>query len=1194
MASKGNSARRTLAAVLSVALLGCIPLFLSRSLFLGFHSPVNPVKGSNFSRYWPTAATPHKVKQAKSAGGASAKIRSDDSSHAAEPSAEPQAPQANFEAIPLPAARHQYFGSEKVLAETKVAGQAGRPTPAATPAVAGRQARRLLFQDKHQAVRKQLPAAIASLRAPSVTGLAAAVTPEGQAAVKAWATGCEGGCSCALGCDSDPGELNVVALLVGEDGGGWGGYTVPSSAADVVSGWQSESDAARKGGGVVPQSCLAALVCTQSPKPAFNQLHDLLKQHNARVGRLDVQGFASWSLGVTKGMNEPSPPPAPKASGGQRKSPVMPAVAIPDVAAHVPTALVQKCDMLTFLCRRCAEHHMRAWNKGFFRSAGHMRMTQFQGWEGTSVKLGDVARSMTYDASEQVPHEELVSARCSMHVSLLKHALNQPADLSELSPEWWARRATSEAQALLSSMCVSTLPGFRVFTQYASDASLLWGHLAKFQPNATSFGITMIQNEPPLPSPFSPAAVAAQQVPTAAPSPSAAEAQQVPAANASRALSQGNGRDLKLRFTTAYWRFMRIEDRGFDEKLMFGACPAKCSLVTKMDAPLDGAEEGAVMMHMPKIADTPHLVMQYGAAIPAPNVLDAKLRTTVPYAPYILPQWIPKQPPRRVPQLNLMQLESAFNHGEDYLRARMHTIVTAFGPGRSRVMSLSNIDGQAPYVDHAQLGLIYVPSTVLDPLHVKLGMNNRTRITTPSDPQRNMFFQPTPVFSTVQNCMDITKRRTLMAKLTESMKRRGYPAGIHHHGDCLRNKGAGTWGVEIPEDFPGWYLWGDYHMRIAIKQPWAQMYAKHKCFLEEWKQVHATWLGDDLWRPCVHSEHFEKAGPNFADRAMHCPRVPQEALDRCAKQQGQAAPKPDAQQQSTMWLSNRDHLYKMEAGDQVLRGLYKFGMAVENSNCRQYVTEKPYVMLNGGAIPIVRSNRGVPAYPRHLPPASYVDTAWFRLETTGLHTDSMAAFIDITHRNPSVYWLMHEWRRHWPWTLRDVSMAGTPSERQTPPYLNGDPLRCLTVWRVDLEDARGRLGAEKLAAGVQAVGVVDLVASACASLGGSPEVHCELLVNVTRRLSEEVVLMRTVGQPDCGGDALTRAFTELGQPESFATTTGNVWCDICDDMHADRQWSEDEKRVLQWRQGSGGKPELVVGSPIRLGADDALHPSQCN
>ena len=409
----------------------------------------------------------------------------------------------------------------------------------------------------------------------------------------------------------------------------------------------------------------------------------------------------------------------------------------------------------------------------------------------------------------------------------------------------------------------------------------------------------------------------------------------------------------------------------------------------------------------------------------------------------------------------------------------------------------------------------------------------------------------------------------------------------------MKNKGPGTWELTMPEDYPGWYAWGNYHMRVAIKQPWSTMVAKHSCYLKLWKSAYTAWLNGDTWRPCVHTEYASALGGEFQHARHQCPRVTEAALAACASQAGQATPLPDAQHTSHMWLSNRDHLYKLEAGDQTLRGLYKFGIAVENSNCRAYVTEKPYVVLNGGAIPIVRSKKGVPAYPRHLPPGSYVDTAWFEVEGKGLHGDSLAAFLDIANRQAGLYWLMHEWRRHWPWTLRDVSLAGTPSERQTPPYLNGDPLRCLTVWRVDLEAVRGRLTGEQLSGAAVDLGVVGRVASACAAMGSSPMVHCDLVVGMARRLSEEVVLMRAVGQPECGGDALSRAFVEMGQPEALATTTGSVWCDICDDMHADRQWSQEEKTVLRWERDEAGQARVVVGSPIRLGADAALHPSQC-
>lgn len=52
---------------------------------------------------------------------------------------------------------------------------------------------------------------------------------------------------------------------------------------------------------------------------------------------------------------------------------------------------------------------------------------------------------------------------------------------------------------------------------------------------------------------------------------------------------------------------------------------------------------------------------------------------------------------------------------------------------------------------------------------------------------------------------------------------------------------------------------------------------------------------------------------------------------------------------------------------------YKFVIAIENSNCRDYVTEKLVKAVASGSIPIVAGRDGRPDYRRYLPERSYIN-----------------------------------------------------------------------------------------------------------------------------------------------------------------------------------------------------------------------------
>lgn len=52
---------------------------------------------------------------------------------------------------------------------------------------------------------------------------------------------------------------------------------------------------------------------------------------------------------------------------------------------------------------------------------------------------------------------------------------------------------------------------------------------------------------------------------------------------------------------------------------------------------------------------------------------------------------------------------------------------------------------------------------------------------------------------------------------------------------------------------------------------------------------------------------------------------------------------------------------------------YKFAVAIENSNCMDYVTEKLVKAVESGSIPIVAGREGRPDYHRYMPDHSYIN-----------------------------------------------------------------------------------------------------------------------------------------------------------------------------------------------------------------------------
>ncbi|XP_022094156.1 alpha-(1,3)-fucosyltransferase 4-like [Acanthaster planci] len=85
---------------------------------------------------------------------------------------------------------------------------------------------------------------------------------------------------------------------------------------------------------------------------------------------------------------------------------------------------------------------------------------------------------------------------------------------------------------------------------------------------------------------------------------------------------------------------------------------------------------------------------------------------------------------------------------------------------------------------------------------------------------------------------------------------------------------------------------------------------------------------------------------------------------------------------------------------------YKFYLALENSECDEYITEKVWEnALAEGAVPIVYGGRKE-TYQRLLPPKSFIHIGDFN------STKALAAYLQLLHSNNSLYNAYHAWRKY--------------------------------------------------------------------------------------------------------------------------------------------------------------------------------------
>ncbi|XP_064601796.1 alpha-(1,3)-fucosyltransferase C-like [Liolophura sinensis] len=85
---------------------------------------------------------------------------------------------------------------------------------------------------------------------------------------------------------------------------------------------------------------------------------------------------------------------------------------------------------------------------------------------------------------------------------------------------------------------------------------------------------------------------------------------------------------------------------------------------------------------------------------------------------------------------------------------------------------------------------------------------------------------------------------------------------------------------------------------------------------------------------------------------------------------------------------------------------YKFYLALENTHCRDYITEKVHQpLIEWHAVPVVMGGADPSDYETILPPHSYIHTSGFN------STRDLVDYLLLLDRNPKLYQQYHAWRR---------------------------------------------------------------------------------------------------------------------------------------------------------------------------------------
>jgi len=93
-------------------------------------------------------------------------------------------------------------------------------------------------------------------------------------------------------------------------------------------------------------------------------------------------------------------------------------------------------------------------------------------------------------------------------------------------------------------------------------------------------------------------------------------------------------------------------------------------------------------------------------------------------------------------------------------------------------------------------------------------------------------------------------------------------------------------------------------------------------------------------------------------------------------------------------LSN---IKKRKQSNSILYSSYKFVIAIENSNCEDYVTEKLIDAFSSTSIPIVASRNGKPDYTRFAPKYSYINAYDYK------SVKELADYLNYLSNNETAY-----------------------------------------------------------------------------------------------------------------------------------------------------------------------------------------------
>ena len=91
------------------------------------------------------------------------------------------------------------------------------------------------------------------------------------------------------------------------------------------------------------------------------------------------------------------------------------------------------------------------------------------------------------------------------------------------------------------------------------------------------------------------------------------------------------------------------------------------------------------------------------------------------------------------------------------------------------------------------------------------------------------------------------------------------------------------------------------------------------------------------------------------------------------------------------------HMQERKQSNSALYSSYKFVIAIENSNCEDYVTEKFIDALSSTSIPIVAGRNGKPDYLRFTPKHSYINVYDYK------SIKDLADYLNYSSKNETAY-----------------------------------------------------------------------------------------------------------------------------------------------------------------------------------------------